>query len=85
MDKAEIIERWCHIAENSDSFLSLCVKELVLEKGIALREINIAAEILNRRRRDEIFNTSRLVASDVLLLGDIHISLVRLLHKTSAH
>ena len=75
MDKAEIIERWFQIAENSDGFLSPFVRELVLDKGIALREINIAtAEILNRRR-DEIFNTSRLFASDVLLLGDVRISL----------
>ena len=79
INKVEIIESWYQIAEKTDTFLSPFVRELVLDKGIALREINIAAadtalEILNRLRRDETFNTSRLAAS-VQLLGDIYISL----------
>ena len=68
MDNVEIIERWLHIAEKSHTFLSSNVREL-LDKGFALREINIgAAEIALG-----IDEPRRLSAS---LIGDISISLL---------
>lgn len=57
----EVISKWCEIAENTTTYLSKNVQDLVLKKGIATTTISL--EIAT----DDLLDISRLSSS---LLSD---------------
>lgn len=59
----EVVSKWCEIAENTTTYLSKNVQDLVLKKGIATTTSCISQEIA----ADDLLDISRLSSS---LLSD---------------